>query len=689
MSPSFLLEAALRYAELGYPVFPCAPGAKRPLTDNGFHDATTDTGQIERWWTERPNANVAIATQGLLVVDIDTDDNPWLVDEPDMQKELAAGAMSLTAGGGRHYLFRQPERRGWRNTSSALAERVDTRADGGYIVVPPSMLRGGKSYRWIEGFLDVAPSSLPEPPAWLAVELDRLATRGHTSPRVAAGEASANKIPSGQRNATLARLAGAMRRVGMSQAEILAAIQRANDDRCDPPLDEREVRRIAASVARYEPDQISVAIAEDHWGQMYDEPATEQADKPDDPGPFPDHLLSVPGFIGAVMQYNLATAFKPQPVLALGAAIALLGTLTGRKIADAFGTRTNVYCLGVCETGGGKERARLVNKDILYRAGLDKMIGPEGIASHAGLVSAVETQPAILFQLDEIGRLLRTLGDASRSPHLYHIATVLMKLFTSANTVYVGDAYADPKRNKTIFQPHACLYGTTVPQSLYEGLTTESLTDGFLSRMLVFETNDHDPEPQQLVQEDPPAAIVAVARFWGEFSPGGNLSNQNPQPHIVPYTDAARAVMAELEQQARDKRKHVGETVAPLWTRTTEKACKLALIHACSVNHEDPVVGELSASWAAELSTYVTRKLICIAAEWVSENPFEAKRKRMLRLIRKAGEGGLTRTQLYRKTKFLQTKERSEVVESLLATGEILEERVATGGAPRVTFRAS
>ena len=52
-----LLEAALRYAELGYPVFPCAPGTKRPLTENGFHDAVTDPDQIERWWTERPNAN--------------------------------------------------------------------------------------------------------------------------------------------------------------------------------------------------------------------------------------------------------------------------------------------------------------------------------------------------------------------------------------------------------------------------------------------------------------------------------------------------------------------------------------------------------------------------------------------------------------------------------------------------------
>ncbi len=276
MSSGSMLEAALRYAELGYPVFPCAPGTKRPLTANGFLDAVTDAGQIEQWWTERPNANIAIATIGLLVVDIDSADNTWLADEPDKQIELASGALSLTAGGGRHYLFRQPEGRHWHNTTGRLAERVDTRADGGYIVVPPSVLEGRKAYRWSPDLeLDVSPELLPEPPQWLSLELDQLAG-GSQSDHVA-GEVLANSIPSGQRNTTLARLAGTMRRAGMSRAEILAAILQTNSDRCDPPLDEREVERIATSVARYEPDQVSVALVENHWEQDNPKPASARA----------------------------------------------------------------------------------------------------------------------------------------------------------------------------------------------------------------------------------------------------------------------------------------------------------------------------------------------------------------------------------------------------------------------------
>jgi hypothetical protein len=273
-----LLAAALRYAELGYQVFPCIPGGKTPLTKHGFRDATTDAEQIEQWWTLHPTANVAIATTGLLVIDVDGEGNNWLVDAPERRLELAAAPMSLTPGGGQHYIFRPSDGRSYRGHAGRLAPHVDVRADGGYIVVPPSILAGGNGYRWGEGLaLDVPPAQLPEPPAWLVDQLDQLATSSPTVAHVASGPAGANPIPEGQRNATLARLAGTMRRVGMSQAELRAALVVANATRCVPPMPDDEVERIAASVARYEPDQVSVAVVEDHWAQV------KEANGPDKP----------------------------------------------------------------------------------------------------------------------------------------------------------------------------------------------------------------------------------------------------------------------------------------------------------------------------------------------------------------------------------------------------------------------
>ncbi len=331
-----MLHAALWYAELGYPVFPCAPGRKAPLTEQGLLEATTDTEQITAWWTQHPDANIAIRTDGLVVIDIDGEGNAWLTGEPDKRAELDAAPRSLTPRGGRHHFFRQPGGRAWRNTASRLAPRVDTRANGGYVLVAPSVVEG-KVYSWqAEHELGMPPQRLPEPPAWLVVLLDALAA----SHGVTIDGAAANAIPEGQRNETLARLAGAMRRVGMSQAEIFAALRQVNADRCTPPLPLREVERTAASIARYEPDAVSVAIAENHWAQDRRPPAQ--------PVPLTvrelmatHRTLRPPVIHGLLRRGETMNVIAPSKtgkswlVLALAMAVA-----TGRKWLDTFETIT-------------------------------------------------------------------------------------------------------------------------------------------------------------------------------------------------------------------------------------------------------------------------------------------------------------------------------------------------------------
>ena len=255
-------QAALRLADLGYAVFPCLPGTKRPATPRGLLDASTDASQVERWWTAMPDANIAIATgAALFVLDIDGADNPWLADQPERFLDLAAGAAFAHTPRRPALHLRAPPGRTLRNSAGKIAPAVDTRANGGYILVAPSQVNG-VGYSWPNGELDVKPGQLAEPPAWLLAMLD--APGVASSIRLDASQ-PANAIPSGQRNSTLTALGGSMRRVGMSGAEILAALQRANADRCRPPLTDSEVETIANSVARYEPDQLSVAIAEDHW----------------------------------------------------------------------------------------------------------------------------------------------------------------------------------------------------------------------------------------------------------------------------------------------------------------------------------------------------------------------------------------------------------------------------------------
>ncbi|MBS0210411.1 MAG: bifunctional DNA primase/polymerase [Planctomycetes bacterium] len=260
-----LLEAAQRYAELGYRVFPCADGLNpAPLTRHGFKDASCDPDQIASWWGQFPSACIGLAADGLLVIDVDGENNPWLT--PERAIELSIAPTARTPRGGWHYVFRKPAGATWRCTVGQLAAQVDTRTDGGYIVVAPSRRPDG-TYHWIAGSeLDVPSDRLPLPPDWLTSQLDQL---GQISPQIAArGNSDVNPIPAGQRNGTLIRLAGSMRRVGMSKAEIIAALTQVNRDRCVPSLSPVEVDRIAGNVTRYAPDQVATAIAENHWEQL-------------------------------------------------------------------------------------------------------------------------------------------------------------------------------------------------------------------------------------------------------------------------------------------------------------------------------------------------------------------------------------------------------------------------------------
>ena len=314
------------------------------------------------------------------------------------------------------------------------------------------------------------------------------------------------------------------------------------------------------------------------------------------------------------------------------------------------------------------------------------------MASHAGVIAAVELQPSILFQIDEAGRLLRTLAEPGRSPHLYHVVTNLMKLFTSSSSVYIGDAYADTSRNKVIHQPNLCLWGTTVAQLLYESFTSENITDGFLSRVMIFEAPAKMPPKKKPKRLAIPPSVLEAAKYWFDFQPSGNLSQEHPVPVVIEASPEANSLFDALDVEADAVLEEIGDPLGSLWTRTTEKARKLALLYACSRDREQTRIDIAAAQWACDLSRYLTKRLVFLAGRWVAENPFDSKRKRILRLITDSGEEGLTRSELYAKTRAFTTRERADVLEALQLCGDVRvnpEPSGPTGGAPRVRYVAA
>ena len=148
------LLAALAYAKRGWRVFPCRPKTKEPATTHGFKDATTDKATIIRWWRRMPAANVAIATgavSGLVVLDVDPRNGGLrsLAELERVHGSLPETPRVSTGGDGEHYYFAAPTDASLK--SGVLAEGLDVKADGGYVIAPPSLHPSGRRYRWDVG----------------------------------------------------------------------------------------------------------------------------------------------------------------------------------------------------------------------------------------------------------------------------------------------------------------------------------------------------------------------------------------------------------------------------------------------------------------------------------------------------------------------------------------------------------
>lgn len=149
-----LAAAAVNYAKSGWCVFPVKPRDKTPLTPHGLKDATNNIDVVRQWWAKWPNANIGLncGKSGMVVVDLDKHgDKDGMEEWEQLQASTGlqiATSTSLTGGGGRHLIFKAPQGVSIKNSAGKLSPGIDIRADGGYIVLPPSIHPSGNPYTW-------------------------------------------------------------------------------------------------------------------------------------------------------------------------------------------------------------------------------------------------------------------------------------------------------------------------------------------------------------------------------------------------------------------------------------------------------------------------------------------------------------------------------------------------------------
>nr|BDD45930.1 hypothetical protein 9 [Pseudomonadaceae bacterium] len=407
-----------------------------------------------------------------------------------------------------------------------------------------------------------------------------------------------------------------------------------------------------------------------------------------DPGPLPEDLLRVPGFVSDVMDHCLATAPYPNVALAFCGALALQAVLAGRKVRDPADNRTNVYLLALAYSSVGKDWPRKVNTHIMHHVGLVSSLG-EKFASGEGIQDSLFLTPAMLFQTDEIDGLLQSINKARDARH-ENIMSTLLTMYSASNSIYPMRRKAGKESPGVIDQPCLVVYGTAIPTHYYEALSERMLTNGFFARMLIVESG-----PRSAGQEPgiiaPPPRVMDTAKWWADFNPGtGNLEAWHPQPRIVETDDDARELLAAARRtseaeyaSAEDRGDPVGTTV---WGRVPEQIRKLALIHAVSANHQTPRIDAAAVQWATDFMLHQTRRMLFMANNHVAENPFHAECLKLLRKLRDAPDRQLDHSVLLKRMK-IDAKTFQELITTLEQRGDLVTILKSTAGRPQRQYR--
>lgn len=224
------------YLSIGWKVFPVVKGEKTPKVKEWQNYSGAVAANLD---------NLGVVTgeaSGIVVLDIDPRHGGWesLSELEKTHGSLPETLRSITANGGAHFFFAHPKSRPVRN-GTAIYDKpgVDIRGDGGYVVVPPSLLSDNKQYVWDVG----SPMELASLPDWLAAH-------GENRLRSTAVQED-EAFPEGTRNDSLARVAGSLRHFGTPRDVLVKTLLDINQSKCRPPLPEQEVIAIADSVSRY------------------------------------------------------------------------------------------------------------------------------------------------------------------------------------------------------------------------------------------------------------------------------------------------------------------------------------------------------------------------------------------------------------------------------------------------------
>lgn len=725
----------------GHCTCPAGPGCERPgkhpYTRHGFKDASKDPDRIAALFDHRGDLNVGIATgkdAGVVVIDLDGEAGQasWETLCATHPHSPVQPGMTFLTGKGRHLLFRHPGAAVRSRQKLAGYEGIDVRADGGYIVAPPSVHHSGRKYQVAENTHRLG---IPHAPAWLLALLMADAQR-----KAPAADYAATSGATPQWGEEEVRRMLAVLDPGMGNDEWVAVGMALHDggfplslwdewsrgstkysNGCCVPrwrsfhpgqgvtmgtlVDKARARgwKPRPQERSHEPVDVSgvAPLVEKIRARA---PATVAPEKPAEPEAADKAApewqigydpMELPGMIGDTVRWITHHAFFEQPELAYLNVLAFAGACLGRRYASPMDTRTNIYLVGIDRTGGGKDFSRKMVQSLAARAGLSAFIGGNAVRSASGLARDLEGRASQIMMLDEFGLFLQALSDPKAMPYMRETAKVLMEFYSASNGSYNHGAYGDAKAKPiVVHEPNLCIYGTTTLETYLPALKRGAVSSGSLNRFVVIPSTAKLFVKRRVPPVEYPEALTEV---WGRLAPGladglyaanaGGVSGRRTTAEWGIGVEDAVFAMREKQLQMT----HGGDALGALWARYAENVIKVAMIFAVARDPAEPVIRTDDLGYGRGLVERSIRFMEELAAEHMAENEHEANGQEMLRVIRSAA-GGVTRRDLLRRFRRLRKKEIEELISSLVEEGAVEAEasdRPQGGGSPSVRYRAT
>lgn len=260
-----LLRSALELAENGFYVFPLVPGGKKPVIEDFPNKASRDVDQIKMWWSKNPNYNVGISTSkfngdGEFIVAVDVDNKDEKHGDQELLKLINEGLVlgktfeQITPTGGRHLIYKTREP--VRNSAGLLANGVDIRGVGGYLVGSGSVINGKNYYSFDVEVADASESlvsrckrSHDKKPVAIKVDVDQ--PRAIERAKHYLKNEAPVAIQGDQGDQTTFQVAAHIKDMGLTPQNALDLMTNYWNERCLPPWEDFDLQLKVENAYKY------------------------------------------------------------------------------------------------------------------------------------------------------------------------------------------------------------------------------------------------------------------------------------------------------------------------------------------------------------------------------------------------------------------------------------------------------